>query len=358
MKTMKQTIMGVFVFLMLMTVMSLGGSNITVKAACSHRATGKWQITKKATCDSYGTKVMKCKNCGYVLQTSRIEKLGHNWGAYKTTAAPTCTSVGSSISRCTRCSATRPGTIPATGHNPSNSYTVTKKATCTKDGTKVRKCTKCSANLETKSIEKLGHKWGTYKVTKKATCTTDGSKKRTCSVCNKSEKTKIPAFLKPEVLKYKSTMAEYAKENGISKYVDVLLAIMQVETGGDENSYEDVMQSSESLGQARNSLDTESSIKQGCVYFAELLQKCKNKEIVDVNVVIQSYNYGPEYINYVASRGKKHTFNLAKNFAYEKSGGKTKRYNNEIAKAHNYTWRYAYGNMFYVELVNQCMKGK
>ena len=52
---------------------------------------------------------------------------------------------------------------------------------------------------------------------------------------------------------------KYARENGISEYVNVLLAIIQVESGG---TAEDVMQSSESLGLPPNSLDTESSIKQ------------------------------------------------------------------------------------------------
>ena len=51
--------------------------------------------------------------------------------------------------------------------------------------------------------------------------------------------------------------------------------------------------------------------------------------------------------------GKKHTFNLAESFAREKSGGKKVTYTNPIAVAKNGGWRYGYGNMFYVELVNQ-----
>ena len=79
------------------------------------------------------------------------------------------------------------------------------------------------------------------------------------------------------------------EENGISEYVNVLLAIIQVESGG---TAEDVMQSSESLGLPPNSLDTKSSIKQGCKYFASLLSSCQNQGIDDLNVAIQSYNYG------------------------------------------------------------------
>ena len=147
------------------------------------------------------------------------------------------------------------------------------------------------------------------------------------------------------------TMVEkYARENGISEYVNVLLAIIQVESGG---TAEDVMQSSESLGLPPNSLDTESSIKQGCKYFASLLSSCKNQGIDDLNVAIQSYNYGGGYVGYVAGKGKKHTFNLAESFAREKSGGKKVTYTNPIAVAKNGGWRYGYGNMFYVEVVNQ-----
>ncbi|OMK27901.1 hypothetical protein BER38_001391 [Clostridioides difficile] len=58
-------------------------------------------------------------------------------------------------------------------------------------------------------------------------------------------------------------------------------------------------------------------------------------------------------MGYVAGKGKKHTFNLAESFAREKSGGKKVTYANPIAVAKNGGWRYGYGNMFYVELVNQ-----
>ena len=57
---------------------------------------------------------------------------------------------------------------------------------------------------------------------------------------------------------------KYAWQNGISDYVYVLLAIIQVES---EGKLEDVMQSSESAGLPVNTLGTEDSIKQGCKYF-------------------------------------------------------------------------------------------
>ena len=60
-------------------------------------------------------------------------------------------------------------------------------------------------------------------------------------------------------------LEKYAREYGIEEYLNVLLAIIQVESVG---TLEDVMQSSESLGLPPNSLSTEESIKQGCKYFS------------------------------------------------------------------------------------------
>ena len=80
--------------------------------------------------------------------------------------------------------------------------------------------------------------------------------------------------LSEEVLKHQPAVEKYAKEYGISDYVNYLLAIMQVESGG---TVADVMQSSESLGLPPNSLSTEKSIKQGCKYFSELLKSAEAK---------------------------------------------------------------------------------
>lgn len=125
--------------------------------------------------------------------------------------------------------------------------------------------------------------------------------------------------LSAEVLKHQPMVEKYARENGISEYVNVLLAIIQVESGG---TAEDVMQSSESLGLPPNSLDTESSIKQGCKYFASLLSSCKNQGIDDLNVAIQSYNYGGGYVGYVAGNEKKTYIQFGGKFRKRKIGWK------------------------------------
>ena len=59
----------------------------------------------------------------------------------------------------------------------------------------------------------------------------------------------------------------------------------------------------------------------------------------------ENYNYGGGYVGYVAGKGKKHTFNLAENFARDKSSGQKVTYTNPIAVAKNgglalWLWKY------------------
>lgn len=155
--------------------------------------------------------------------------------------------------------------------------------------------------------------------------------------------------LSKEVLSHKSIVEKYCKEFNISKYSQYILAIMQVESGG---KGKDVMQSSESLGLPPNSLSTQDSIKQGCKYFSELLKSAKSLEC-DISSVVQSYNYGGGFLQYVHLHGKKYSYNIAENFSKEKSGGTKVAYPNPIAIPINGGWRYNYGNQFYVNLVSQ-----
>ena len=79
-----------------------------------------------------------------------------------------------------------------------------------------------------------------------------------------------------EVQQYRFLVEHYARKEGIRNYTDDLLAIMTVESGG---RLEDLMQSSESLGLAPDSLDSESSIAQGCSYYASLIKSGKKHHV-------------------------------------------------------------------------------
>jgi hypothetical protein len=156
------------------------------------------------------------------------------------------------------------------------------------------------------------------------------------------------------VTQWQSLVHQYAKENGIENYEEYLLAIIAVETGGTKSA--DVMQSSESQGLLANSLNEEESIKQGCLYFAALVAKARNAGC-DMNTVVQAYNYGSDFIDYVSSNGDGvYSIDLAEKFAYEKSSGATVSVDLPFAYQANGGWRYKFGNMFYVFEVNRYVK--
>ena len=158
--------------------------------------------------------------------------------------------------------------------------------------------------------------------------------------------------LSEKVLSYKDTVKKYAKKEKIEKYTDTLLAIMMAESKGEGS---DVMQSSESKGLERNSLKPEESIEQACIYYAALIEIAHDLEIKDDKALIQSYNFGPGYLNFIAKHGKKHTEELAIEYAKEHSGGEKIRYMHIYAIKKNGGWIYKFGNMFYEAIVEEYM---
>ena len=156
--------------------------------------------------------------------------------------------------------------------------------------------------------------------------------------------------LSDSVLSYRSTVEHYAQQEGVEDYVDTLLAIMMVES---EGQGKDVMQSSESKGLARNSLKPEESIEQACIYYAALIDISEDLGIDDDKALIQAYNFGPGYLNYLAEPGGKHRQTYAIEYAKELSGGEKIRYLHLYAIRKNGGWIYKFGNMFYDALVEQ-----
>ena len=129
-------------------------------------------------------------------------------------------------------------------------------------------------------------------------------------------------------LNYRSLVEKHAKKEHIEDYINVLLAIIEVESGG---KLPDVMQSSESKGLPPNTInDPEESIQQGVAYFAELVRSAKSLEADDQSV-IQAYNYGGGFLNYVAKHGKNYSFELAESFSKEQAHGEKAIYTHPVA---------------------------
>ena len=151
------------------------------------------------------------------------------------------------------------------------------------------------------------------------------------------------------VLQHREMLEKVAKEKGLSADLEVLYAIMNVESGG---RLKDVMQSSESMGLPVNTLGTEDSIEQGLSYYKELKEKTRELSL-DEKSLWQAYNYGIGFLYYVKEHGGQYQDSLAENFAKEQSGGKLVAYKNKLATKENGGYRYQYGNMFYARLIEE-----
>ncbi|MFQ9656849.1 MAG: lysozyme family protein [Enterococcus sp.] len=154
-------------------------------------------------------------------------------------------------------------------------------------------------------------------------------------------------------MQWKDKVAKEAEKNGIPDMVDPLLGIIEAETGGNAVRYPDVMQSSESQGNAPNTIsDPYTSIEVGVKYFAGLVKAHKDMDVLNI---IQSYNFGPGFLSFATNN---YDLNRAIAFANKYAHGVQVTYTNPVAVNLGYTYRYAYGNMFYAMIVKQYLTPK
>ncbi len=161
--------------------------------AKGHDFSGAESDITDATCESVGSKKVKCVNCDEKT-TVEIPAKGHNYVAGKSFAA-TCTESGYTVFTC--------------ANNCGNSYSrldskpnghvwgegiVDSPATCEGEGVMLVKCNNCDASYE-KAISALGHIWGAWVTTKNPTATEDGEMTRPCiRGCGATETAPIPAL--------------------------------------------------------------------------------------------------------------------------------------------------------------------
>lgn len=107
------------------------------------------------------------------------------------------------------------------------------------------------------------------------------------------------ANVSPLVEQWRDEVVLIASELGLEAYVELILAMIAQESSGDSSRYPDIMQSSESAGLEPNSItDPVESIRQGMSYFSSLLEKGKAAGVCE-KTILQSYNFGEGYINYI-----------------------------------------------------------
>lgn len=111
--------------------------------------------------------------------------------------------------------------------------------------------------------------------------------------------------LDPEVEQWRDLVTEIAEEKGMTKHIELVLAIIQLETGG--KSVKDIMQSSESAGHPRNYFQTErESIEQGISHLknvVNILKGYSESYLKDTKLIAQTYNFGLGFARHVGGNG-------------------------------------------------------
>lgn len=146
---------------------------------------------------------------------------------------------------------------------------------------------------------------------------------------------------------YRNRILEEAAKYGKEDYINLFLAVMMQESGGQGT---DVFQCSESLGYPPNTLGTEASIQQGVKYLSGMLDKAEVKapdDIDSIKLALQGYNFGGGYIDFALEQDGKWTQDNVNQYAANKSGGEVRR--NETTAKSMGMW--AYGDQYYTEHV-------
>lgn len=159
------------------------------------------------------------------------------------------------------------------------------------------------------------------------------------------------AIVSEQVKRYESLIRKYAEKEGIEQYTELIMALMQQESGGRGL---DPMQSSESLcGRIGCIVSPEKSIEQGVKVFKKTLEAAGG----DVNLALQSYNYGSGFIGWVKDRGGKYTKELAIEFSQYMMTQVSNPLNYTCIRAEAKPLGACYGDILYVDAVMKYYNG-
>lgn len=171
--------------------------------------------------------------------------------------------------------------------------------------------------------------------------------------------------LSADVEKWRTLVASEASLQGMEAYVGLVLAIIQVETGG--AGTRDIMQSSESAGYPRNYWATEElSVRQGIKHLKSIVNMLTPYGLQnDHKLLAQAYNFGSAFAKYVGNLGGGYNLGIAERYSREvvaPSLGNTtgERYSYVNATSTRVGKTYLYrngGNYLYGELVSEFLGG-
>jgi hypothetical protein len=161
--------------------------------------------------------------------------------------------------------------------------------------------------------------------------------------------TSVESTISDDVANYTPVLRQELESVNLEEYTVVLAAIMQQESRGKGG---DPMQASESAGLAPNTIsDPQKSIRQGVKHFQNTLSY-GNKKKVDFPTIIQAYNMGIGYIDFVAQNGGKHSEDIAKQFSSIQVDKNPTVYNCGGDQS-NFRYPYCYGDFSYTTKVTR-----
>ncbi|MBD8591004.1 MULTISPECIES: C40 family peptidase [Peribacillus] len=165
--------------------------------------------------------------------------------------------------------------------------------------------------------------------------------------------------LSPEVEQWRSLVETEAAAQGMEKYINLILAIIQVETEG--TGTKDIMQSSESAGHAPGYWSTEEeSVRQGVKHLKNIVNLVKPFGLEDdYKLLAQAYNYGSYFATYVGNLGGSFNLDISEQYSRDvvapslgNHSGETYPYINPTSQRIGKTYLYRNGgNYLYAELV-------
>ena len=176
---MKKFVFSLFIFLFMLLFISCNKNN---NEDTHVHEPGEWTVEEVATCSNYGKSVIRCTECGEVLQEKTLEKLEHDLEYYMD-QDPTCDSFGYKLYKCKECGEIVKGEeIEKLEHTVVIDEAVA--STCTHTGlTEGSHCSVCGEVIVMQYVvPKLEHDYVLVD-SKEATETEDGYKVYECSMC-------------------------------------------------------------------------------------------------------------------------------------------------------------------------------
>jgi hypothetical protein len=163
--------------------------------------------------------------------------------------------------------------------------------------------------------------------------------------------------LPPEVMRWKDMVEKECAAQGVPELVPYVLAIIMVESNGISEKLPDIMQSSESQGWKMNTISNpKDSIYYGVMHLKGAFDDAKMLGINDLLAIVQTYNFGRNYVHWLAANNKTHSLETADNYSLTvvapaggNKNGTRIGYSQAVAVAYNGGYRYINGGNFFMQ---------